>query len=204
MSVEHLFKLEGRVALVTGGNGGLGLGMALGLAEAGAHIAVAARNTEKTATALSQIEATGVKALGLTADISRESDITEMVAQTIEALGRLDILVNNAGMVVRKEPQDLNTEEWDQVLDVNLRAAFLAAKTGLPSHEAPRRRKNYQYRVHVLDFRGRWQRSPLLSQQGRRSAALQEPGGGLGQGQHSIQRHIAGLVHDRADLRHPG
>ena len=129
MSVEQLFNLEGRVALVTGGNGGLGLGMALGLAEAGASIAVAARNTEKTATALSQIEATGVKALGLTADINRESDITEMVAQTIEIFGRLDILVNNAGMVVRKEPQDLTTEEWDQVLDVNLRGAFLAAKT---------------------------------------------------------------------------
>ena len=132
MSVEQLFNLEGRVALVTGGNGGLGLGMALGLAEAGASIAVAARNTEKTATALSQIEATGVKALGLTADINRESDITEMVAQTIEIFGRLDILVNNAGMVVRKEPQDLTTEEWDQVLDVNLRGAFLAAKTAYP------------------------------------------------------------------------
>ena len=132
MSVEHLFNLEGRVALVTGGNGGLGLGMALGLAEAGARIAVAARNTEKTATALSQIEATGVKALGLTADISRESDIAEMMAKTIEVFGRLDILVNNAGMVVRKEPQDLTADEWDQVLDVNLRAAFLAAKTAYP------------------------------------------------------------------------
>ncbi len=132
MSVEHLFNLEGRVALVTGGNGGLGLAMALGLAEAGAHIAVAARNTEKTATALSQIEATGVKALGLTADISNESDIAEMVAKTIEVFGRLDILVNNAGTVVRKEPQDLTTEEWDQVLDVNLRGAFLAAKTAYP------------------------------------------------------------------------
>ena len=132
MSVEHLFNLDGRVALVTGGNGGLGLGMALGLAEAGAHITVAARNTEKTATALSQIEATGVKALGFTADIGLESDITEMVAQTIEVFGRLDILVNNAGMVVRKEPQDLTTEEWDQVLDVNLRGAFLAAKSAYP------------------------------------------------------------------------
>ncbi len=110
----------------------MGLGMALGLAEAGAHIAVAARNAEKTATALSQIEATGVKAVGLTADVSRESDIAEMVAQTIEVFGRLDILVNNAGMVVRKEPQDLATEEWDQVLDVNLRGAFLAAKTAYP------------------------------------------------------------------------
>ena len=132
MSVNHLFNLEGRVALVTGGNGGLGLGMALGLAEAGASIAVAARNTEKTATALSQIEATGAKAIGITADVSREPDITEMVAQTIEVFGRLDILVNNAGMVVRKEPQDLTVEEWDQVLDVNLRGAFLAAKTVYP------------------------------------------------------------------------
>ena len=132
MSVDHLFNLEGKVALVTGGNGGLGLGMALGLAEAGAGIAVAARNAEKTATALGQIEATGVKALGLTADVSRESDIAEMVSQTIDAFGRLDILVNNAGMVVRKEPQDLTTEEWDQVLDVNLRGAFLAAKSAYP------------------------------------------------------------------------
>ncbi|PKB82159.1 MAG: 2-deoxy-D-gluconate 3-dehydrogenase [SAR202 cluster bacterium Io17-Chloro-G9] len=132
MSLEHLFSLEGKVALVTGGNGGLGLGMALGLAEAGANISVAARNAEKTATALGQIEATGVKALGLTADVSRESDITEMVAKTIEAFGRLDILINNAGMVVRKEPQDLTTDEWDQVLDVNLRGAFLAAKSAYP------------------------------------------------------------------------
>ena len=132
MSVDHLFNLDGKVALVTGGNGGLGLGMALGLAEAGAIIAVAARNAEKTATALRQIEATGVKALGLTADVSRESDIAEMVSQTIEVFGRLDILVNNAGMVVRKEPQDLTTEEWDQVLDVNLRGAFLAAKNAYP------------------------------------------------------------------------
>ncbi|MCH8225148.1 MAG: glucose 1-dehydrogenase [Chloroflexi bacterium] len=132
MSVNKLFNLEGRVALVTGGNGGLGLGMALGLAEAGASIVVAARNTTKTATAVSQIEATGAKALGLTADVSRESDIAEMVAQTIEVFGRLDILVNNAGMVVRKEPQDLTLEEWDQVLDVNLRGAFLAARTAYP------------------------------------------------------------------------
>ena len=132
MSVAHLFDLDGRVALVTGGNGGLGLGMALGLAEAGAQIVVVARNAEKTATALSRIEATGVKALGLTADISRESDITAMVAKTIEVFGRLDILVNNAGMVVRKEPQHLTTDEWDQVLDVNLRGTFMAAKAAYP------------------------------------------------------------------------
>jgi 2-deoxy-D-gluconate 3-dehydrogenase len=103
--------------------------MALGLAEAGANIAVAARNAEKTARTLIQIEALGVKAHGLTVDVSRESDTIAMVAQTIEVLGGLDILVNNAGMVGRKEPQALSTEEWDQILDVNLRAAFLAARS---------------------------------------------------------------------------
>lgn len=132
MTVNHLFNLEGKVALVTGGNGGLGLGMALGLAEAGANIAVAARNAEKTDRALVQIEALGVKAHGLTVDVSRESDTMEMVAQTIEVLGGLDILVNNAGMVVRKEPQDLSTEDWDQIMNVNLRAAFLAARSVYP------------------------------------------------------------------------
>ena len=140
------------------------MGMALGLAEAGASIAVAARNKEKTAVAVSQIEATGVKALGLMADVSRESDIAEMVARTIEVFGRLDILVNNAGMVVRKEPQDLTAEEWDQVLDVNLRGAFLAAKAAYPHMKPAGRRQDYQYWVHVLYFRGRWQRCALLLQ----------------------------------------
>ena len=132
MKPEQLFDLSGKVAIVTGGNGGLGLGMALGLAGAGSNIVVAARNMDKTAQALSQIEELGVKAIGLKVDVNRESDINEMVSQTVEALGRVDILVNNAGMTVRKEPQDLDTAEWDQVLDVNLRAAFLAARAVYP------------------------------------------------------------------------
>ena len=132
MTSGKLFDLTGRVAIVTGGNGGLGLGMALGLAEAGANIVVAARNQEKTATALGQIQAQGVKAIGVAVDVNLESDITAMVAQTMEAFGRVDILVNNAGMTVRKEPQDLSVDEWDQVLDVNLRAGFLASREVYP------------------------------------------------------------------------
>ena len=132
MSMNHLFDLSGKVAVVTGGNGGLGLGMALGLAGAGANIVVAARNTEKTAQALSQIEALGVKAIGLKVDVSQESEIMDMASRTIEAFGRVDILVNNAGMTYRKEPQDLSGDEWDQVLDVNLKAAFLGAKAVYP------------------------------------------------------------------------
>ena len=128
MTPTPLFSLEGKVALVTGGNGGLGLAMALGLAEAGADIAVAARDAEKTAGAVAQIETQGVKAIGLKADVTREAEVDEMVAGTVQVLGGVDILVNNAGTVVRKEPQDLSAEEWDQTLDINLRAAFLAAR----------------------------------------------------------------------------
>ena len=128
MSINHLFDLSGRVALITGGNGGLGLAMALGLAQAGANIAIAARNTDKTASALAEIQAEGVKAEGIQVDVTQEAEIEEMVTQTVNSLGRVDILINNAGITMRKEPQDLSADEWDQVLDVNLRAAFLASR----------------------------------------------------------------------------
>ena len=128
MKVAELFDLGGKVAIVTGGNGGLGLGMALGLAEAGANIVVAARNPDKTAQALQQIEALGVQARGVAVDVRQESSIRSMVADAIDAFGRVDILVNNAGISIRKQPQELSADEWDQVLDVNLRAVFLASK----------------------------------------------------------------------------
>jgi 2-deoxy-D-gluconate 3-dehydrogenase len=132
MNVAQLFDLSGRVALVTGGNGGLGLAMALGLAQAGANIAVAARNPDKTAAALVKIQAEGVRATGIQVDLTQEAEIQRMVTETVAALGRLDILINNAGITMRKEPQDLSADEWDQVLDVNLRAAFLASRAVYP------------------------------------------------------------------------
>jgi len=132
MSVDRLFDLSGRVALVTGGNGGLGLAMARGLAQAGANIAIAARNQDKTASALAKIQAEGVKAEGIQADVTQEAEIQRMVTQTVAGFGRVDILVNNAGITMRKEPQDLSADEWDQVVDVNLRAAFLASRAVYP------------------------------------------------------------------------
>ena len=132
MSVDRLFDLSGRVALVTGGNGGLGLAMARGLAQAGANIAIAARNQDKTASALAKIQAEGVKAEGIQADVTQEAEIQRMVTQTVADFGRVDILVNNAGITMRKEPQDLSADEWDQVVDVNLRAAFLASRAVYP------------------------------------------------------------------------
>lgn len=132
MKINQLFDLSGKVAMVTGGNGGLGLGMALGLAGAGAEIVVAARNPDKTAQALLQIEALGVKTKAIEVDLAQESSVQRMVAEAAAAFGRIDILVNNAGISVRKQPQELAADEWDQVLDVNLRAVFLASKEVYP------------------------------------------------------------------------
>ena len=132
MKVEQLFDLSDKTAIVTGGNGGIGLGMAKGLAGAGADIVIAARDAEKTAQAVQEIEALGVRAIGLTVDVTDEAQIRQMVADTVDALGRVDILVNNAGTVVRKTPDQTTTEEWDLVLDVNLRSAFLASREVYP------------------------------------------------------------------------
>ena len=132
MTSRNLFNLKGKVALVTGGNGGLGLGMALGLAEAGANIAIAARNPDKTSDAIKQIESVGDRAISVPTDVTKETEIESMISQTLDKLGQIDILVNNSGVTMRKEPEDLSGDEWDHVLNVNLRACFLASKTVYP------------------------------------------------------------------------
>ena len=128
MSSPNMFDLSGKVAVITGGNGGLGLGIALGLAGAGANIVIAARNVEKTAQALEEVRALGVEAHSVKVDVTQEPAIQRMVTDTIDHMGRLDILVNNSGIAVRAQPQDLTAAQWDSVVDVNLRAAFLASK----------------------------------------------------------------------------
>ena len=132
MTSLDLFSLRGKVALVTGGNGGLGLGMALGLAGAGANIAIAARNPGKTSDAIKRIENIGGQAISVPTDVTQESEIEAMVSQTLQRLGHIDILVNNSGVTMRKEPEDLTGDDWDHVLNVNLRACFLASKTVYP------------------------------------------------------------------------
>ena len=196
MTSNPLFSLQGKVALVTGGNGGLGLAMALGLAEAGADVAVAARDADKTARAVAQVKAQGVKSLGLTVDVTREAEVDDMVARTVQGLGGIDILVNNAGTVVRKEPQDLTADEWDLTLDVNLRAAFLAARAVYPHMLERGGGKIISIGSMFSIFGGGRERRALFRQQGRPGAAVQEPRRNLGQGQHTVQRHIARVVPD--------
>lgn len=123
-----LFDLTGKVAIVTGGNGGLGQGMAQGLAAAGANLVIAARNASKTAaTAAALRQQFGVNVLEIQADVCRESDIQAMVAETIKAFGKIDILVNNAGINIRKPPDELTSTEWQSVIDTNLSSTFLCS-----------------------------------------------------------------------------
>ncbi len=127
-----LFDLTGKVAVVTGGNGGIGFGMAQGLAEAGAGIAVVGRNQDKSVQAVDKLEQLGAKALAVPADVTDAAQIDAMVAAVIDAFGRMDILINNAGTNIRKRPEDLSEAEWHQVMDANLTSAFLCSKACYP------------------------------------------------------------------------
>jgi 2-dehydro-3-deoxy-D-gluconate 5-dehydrogenase len=125
----ELFDLHGKVAIVTGGNGGLGRGMAIGLASAGADIVIAARNQAKTAATATELRARyGVQVLELRVDVCEEATVHAMVAQTLRTFGRVDILVNNAGTNIRKPPEQLSAAEWHTILDTNLRSAFVCSQ----------------------------------------------------------------------------
>jgi 2-deoxy-D-gluconate 3-dehydrogenase len=126
------FDLKGKVAIVTGGNGGIGLGMARGLAAAGASVAVAARDMAKSATAVKSLDALGAQAFAVEVDVSREPSVDAMVQAVVERFGRLDILVNNAGINIRKSPETYTLDEWRRILDTNLTSAFMCSKAVYP------------------------------------------------------------------------
>lgn len=130
--LDRMFDLTDRIALVTGGNGGIGLGMARGLGQAGATVIIAGRNAEKSAAALRELQALGVRAEAMACDVTREDAVQALFADVAARHGRLDILVNNAGSTVRKPPQDLALDEWRSVMDLNLTGAFLCAREAYP------------------------------------------------------------------------
>lgn len=127
-----VFDLTSRVAIVTGGNGGIGLGMARGLARAGARVVVAARNMEKAAAAVSELSALGSPAMAHEVDVSNEDSVDCLVNAVVHRYGRVDILVNNAGINIRGPVQDLQLDQWNAVLAINLSGAYLCAKAVYP------------------------------------------------------------------------
>lgn len=128
----RLFDLSGRVAIVTGGNGGIGLGMARGLAGSGAAVVVAGRNEGKNAAAVSELEKLGAKATPVVVDVTDEQSCQRMVAAAVQTFGRLDILINNAGTNIRKQPEEYTLEEWHTVLETNLTSAFVCSRAAYP------------------------------------------------------------------------
>ncbi len=129
----RLFDLSGKVAVVTVGNGGIGIGLAQGLAEAGADIAVVGRNADKNAAAVEQLRSHGVGAIGVETDVTDEAAVMAMVERVNAELGAIRILINNAGNSVRKRPEILTREEFEWVLETNLTSAFLCSKYCYPA-----------------------------------------------------------------------
>jgi NAD(P)-dependent dehydrogenase (short-subunit alcohol dehydrogenase family) len=129
MNILDRFRLDGKVALVTGGARGLGRVMVEALAEAGAAVALSARNSDQAAGAAREVaEALGGQLLGIRADVTSAADVQAMIDAVLAGFGRLDILVNNAGINIRGPIEQLSEADWDQVIDTNLKGPWLCCR----------------------------------------------------------------------------
>lgn len=126
--MTKLFDLTGKVALVTGASRGLGLAMAQGLAEAGADLVITSRHLAELERTASELVFGGRKVLPLQVDVTQATEVEEVTARAVAAMGVIDILVNNAGINIRKPALELTEHDWDQTLDTNLKGCFLVAK----------------------------------------------------------------------------
>lgn len=132
MDIAKQFSLEGKVALVTGAAYGIGFAIAKGLAAAGAKIAFNCRGEKHMEEALAAYAAEGIDAKGYFSDVTKEEDVKELVANIERDLGTIDILVNNAGIIKRIPMLDMATEDFRQVVDIDLVAPFIVAKAVIP------------------------------------------------------------------------
>jgi len=142
VNTRALFDLTGRVALVTGGNGGIGRGIAIGLAEAGAAVAVFGRNDDKNARVLDELKAIGCPSLAMNVDVTVRDGLEPAFQRVERELGEVDILVNNAGHANLSGGVLLETAaDWDRVIESQLNAVFLLSKLGAAAMAARRRGK---------------------------------------------------------------
>jgi len=123
-----IFDLTGKVAIVTGGNQGIGLAISHGLARAGAAVIIANRRAEEGTKAAESLKKEGLDAASIPTNVSDESSIAAMVAKVMASHGKIDILVNNAGVIVRKPAEDFTREDWDHIMNTNLRGVFFCCQ----------------------------------------------------------------------------
>ncbi len=128
-----MFDLAGKVAIVTGGNGGIGLGIARGLARSGASVAIVGRNRAKCTAAVAELDAIGARAAAITADLIDRSQVEAMVASVTEQFGGVDILVANAGTNRRQRPELYTAGQWNEIVEINLGAVFACCQAVYPA-----------------------------------------------------------------------
>ncbi len=122
------FDLSDKIAIVTGGNQGIGFGIARGLASAGAHVIIANRRAEEGQKAVEELKKEGFKASVIPTDVSNLPSLNSLASQAIKEFGRIDILVNNAGIVIRKPAEEFTEEEWDRIMGTNLKGMFFCCQ----------------------------------------------------------------------------
>lgn len=128
-----LLSLKEKVAIVTGGNRGLGRAIAIGLAEAGADIIIVSRNVEKNKAVEDEIKALGRKCISISTDLMKKESIDNMVEEAIKQFGKIDILVNNAGVSTTNFAFDVTEEDWDMIMDLNVKSLFFCS-TAVAKH----------------------------------------------------------------------
>ncbi|MCA3237939.1 MAG: SDR family oxidoreductase [Curvibacter sp.] len=127
-TIQQLFDLKGKTALVTGGSRGLGLQLAHALGEAGARVMISARKADELEVAVADLQAAGIDARWIAADCGREEDIHRLAAETLQRMGEIDILVNNAGAAWGAPAEDHPVAAWDKVMNLNIRGYFLLSQ----------------------------------------------------------------------------
>lgn len=124
--------LAGQTALITGGSKGIGKAICLALAKEGANVVIAARNESEIKGTIDKLKAMGSKALAIQTDVRSEEDVRRLISMTIDKCGRLDILINNAGVAYKKRLEETTLEEYDKIMDTNLKGVFLCTKYAIP------------------------------------------------------------------------
>ena len=198
-----VFDLTGKVAIVTGGGGGLGRPISVALAECGADVLVDDFDADHLAATVKEIEALGRKCVAVTADLTDAAAMKGMADKAVEEFGKIDILVNVAGTNARFAAEEMPAEEFERVLRVNVLGTFLACQAVGRVMIEQKQRRDRQHVVGARQGRARHGRLGLRHEQGRRGPAHPHAGGRVGQVRHPRQRRRAGADHDRHDARVP-